>query len=269
MHFNFDFSARQILWTLTFAGQLVLLVVLLGRDRARRYPWFTAGAVLFALRLMAEILLSGRLATLPLQETMLTLADLGAIVSLLVVVEIARRAFGEAQRSLWIVNAAGLLAVAGCGLYWWGPWPAAKDMALDTVLGKLHLMQLFAQRGDALSNILLVELGVLVVLFGRKFKAGWRSHTQMIVIGLSTVGMAMLALEGGVQFIVKTVHPASQAEYEHIRGLLNKLMNANEVVYLAALAWWIVWLWFDEPGMAEPPPVEPTPEPAEEPLQGS
>ena len=42
MHFNFDFSTAQVLWTLTFAALLVLLVVLLGRDRAQRFPWFTA-----------------------------------------------------------------------------------------------------------------------------------------------------------------------------------------------------------------------------------
>jgi len=30
MHFNFGFTAVQILWTLTFAALLVLLVVLLG-----------------------------------------------------------------------------------------------------------------------------------------------------------------------------------------------------------------------------------------------
>ena len=41
MHFNFGFTTIQVLWTLTFAALLVLLVVLLGRDRARRYPWFT------------------------------------------------------------------------------------------------------------------------------------------------------------------------------------------------------------------------------------
>ena len=86
MHFHFDFAARQILWTLTFAAQLVLLVVLLGRDRARRYPWFTAGIVLSALQLMAEVLLVGRMAMLPLQEVLLTLADLSVIVGLLVVV---------------------------------------------------------------------------------------------------------------------------------------------------------------------------------------
>jgi len=54
----------------------------LGRDRARRYPWFTTGIALFALQLMAEVLLSGRMAMIPLQEVLLTLADLGAIVAL-------------------------------------------------------------------------------------------------------------------------------------------------------------------------------------------
>jgi hypothetical protein len=54
MHFNFGFTAVQILWTLTFAALLVLLVVLLGRDRARRFPWFTASIVLLTLRLLSS-----------------------------------------------------------------------------------------------------------------------------------------------------------------------------------------------------------------------
>jgi hypothetical protein len=33
-------------------------------------------------------------------------------------------------------------------------------------------------------------------------------------------------------------------------GLLEKLFNANSVVYVAVLVWWIVWLWMDEPGTA-------------------
>jgi hypothetical protein len=32
---------------------------------------------------------------------------------------------------------------------------------------------------------------------------------------------------------------------------------AHELVFLAALVWWIVWLWLDEPGAAKPePPAE-------------
>jgi len=54
MHLNFGFTTVQVLWTLTFAAVLVLLVVLLGRDRARRFPWFTVTIVLMGLRLLAS-----------------------------------------------------------------------------------------------------------------------------------------------------------------------------------------------------------------------
>jgi hypothetical protein len=90
-----------------------------------------------------------------------------------------------------------------------------------------------------------------VVLFGRRFKAGWRSHTQKIVIGLSAVAIAQLALQGTLQHIIKTAHPTSRAEYDQIMLLLTKLVNVNSGVYLAALLWWITWLWLDEPGAAE------------------
>jgi hypothetical protein len=95
-----------------------------------------------------------------------------------------------------------------------------------------------------------VGLGLLVVLFGRRFKAGWRSHAQMIAIGLSTVAIALLALQATVQSIVQTAHPHSQQEYERVVGLVTNLVNANKLVYLCALLWWIVWLWRDEPGAA-------------------
>ena len=60
MHFNFDFNSTQILWTLTFAALLVLMVVLLGRDRVRRFPWFTTAMALTALRMLASRLLYHR-----------------------------------------------------------------------------------------------------------------------------------------------------------------------------------------------------------------
>jgi hypothetical protein len=30
----------------------------------------------------------------------------------------------------------------------------------------------------------------------------------------------------------------------------------HDLMFLAALVWWIVWLWRDEPGAAEPAPAE-------------
>ena len=37
MHFDYHFTAVSVLWTLTFASLLVVLVVLMGRDRARPF----------------------------------------------------------------------------------------------------------------------------------------------------------------------------------------------------------------------------------------
>lgn len=263
MHFNFDFSTHQVLWTLNFAAQLVLLVVLLGRDRARRYPWFTAGIGLFALQLLAGELLAGRMARLPFQEIVLVLSDLGAIVGLLVLVEVARRAFAGAKRSMWIVNTVGLLVVAGGVLVVIDPWPVAKDLAWGSLLGKLQLMQLVAMKGETLVALLTVELGLLVVLFGRHFKAGWRSHTQQITIGLSTVAITTLTIHAAVQSIFQAAHAhhPTQAEAQRIYGLIDRLMNANSMIYVAVLLWWIYWLWRDEPGTPEAPANETAGEP--------
>lgn len=257
MHFSLaSITARQILWTLTFAAQLVLLVVLLGRDRVRRHPWFTASIAVFAVRLLAEVLLAGRMAILPLQEILLALADLAAIVGVLVVVEIARLAFKGARPRTVAVGTLSALVVAGVVLWKWGPWPEWKQLADNSLLGVLRLMQFLAQKTNTFIDLLTVELGLLVVLFGRRFQAGWRSHSQQIAIGLSTVSISWLAVQGTWQFLAQSVHPQTQQEYERIMNLGAKLVNANKVVYLAALVWWIVWLWLDEPGTALPEPAQ-------------
>ncbi|HME58813.1 MAG TPA: hypothetical protein VKF63_10780 [Terracidiphilus sp.] len=237
---------ERIIWTLTFAAQLVLLVVLVGRDRARRYPWFTAGIALLTLRMMAEVLLSGRMAKLPLQEFLFTLRDLAVIAGLLVLVEMARSAFAGIQRSVWIVNTVGLLLVAGGLLFFFEPWPVWKQLPWGTPVITLYLMQLAAQKGDVLVALLTVGLGVLVVIFGRHYKAGWRSHTQQIVIGLFAVAVTHLALE---TVILRTLH-YTQAQSESVMRLRLSFAFAHELMYLAALVWWISWLWRDEPGAA-------------------
>ncbi|MGD0800370.1 MAG: hypothetical protein ABR906_03560 [Terracidiphilus sp.] len=276
-HFNFDFSAAQILWTLTFAAQLILLVVLLGRDRARRYPWFTAVLVMFTLQQMAERLLTGRLATLPLQATLITMADLALILSLLVLVEVARRGFAGASRLIWINGTLALVVVAGGAVAAWGPWVAWARLTANHSVMALNLMLLAAApkntllvalglaKGDLLAGLLTVEVGLLMVLFGRRFKAGWRSHTQMIAIGLWTAATSWLAMQGVWEYIARTAHFHNRAEYDQVVSLEGKLINANSVVFLAVLLWWIVWLWLEEPGTAKLELVESPVE--EEPLQ--
>ena len=154
MHFNFSFTIVQTLWTLTFAALLVLLVVLLGRDRARRFPWFTASIALVALRLLSNRLLYGRMPQFTLSVIFIILADISTVAALLVVVEMARRAFASARRSVWIAGAVALVALGGIVLATWGQWPAWKSLAVDTPIAALALLQLLAQKTSLLVDVL-------------------------------------------------------------------------------------------------------------------
>lgn len=261
MHF-LGFTVVQILWTLTFAAMLVLLVVLLGRDRARWFPLFTASIVLTALRLVASRILYGRLAPITMSAIFLTLALIEVILSLLVLSEIARRAFAAASRRAWLIGTLALVAVGAVVAAKWGPWPPLKSLTADSPIAVLRLIQLASQKGAVLSEVITVELGLLVVLFGRSFKAGWRSHTQQIILGLSTMSLAQIAVRAIWEQIALHAAPTSQAEYEHVLGIQEKLYNGNSVIFLAVVVWWIVCLWIDEPGKA--PALEP---PAELPAE--
>jgi hypothetical protein len=251
MHLNFDFTAVQIIWTVTFAAILVLLVVLLGRDRIRQFPWFTTLIVLEALRLLTSRLLFGRLAPLATSAIFIVMADMIALVGLLVVVELARKAFKGVPRRIWLPWMLGLLAVGAVVLVVWGPWPSWKTLTADSQIAALRLMQLVAQKIELLANVLAVELGMLVVLFGGDFKAGWRTHTQRVLIGLSVAAIGQMGAQGSWQLIAARSVAHSQAEYEHILGLHDKIVNGNGIVYAIVVVWWIVCLWIDEPGKSE------------------
>jgi hypothetical protein len=246
MHFHF--STSEVLWTLTFAALLVLQVVLLGRDRARRFPLFTASIVLTALHLLSSRLLFGKMAPLTTNEIFLTLDTIGVILSLLVIVELARKALTGASRTAWIVASLFFVAIAATVLAFWGPWPAKQTIFANSTLAHLRLMQLIAEKGDLFNDLLAVELCVLLAFVGRRFHAGWRTHVQQIVLGLSTAALAQLVVGGIWQRIVNGPPPQTKEQYLRIMGLQDKLLHANSVVFLVVLVWWIVCLWIDEPG---------------------
>jgi hypothetical protein len=192
-------------------------------------------------------LLFGRLPQLTLGAIFVILADVSAVVSFLVLVELARKVFSNARRTLWIFWSLVLLAIGGVVVATWGHWPAWKTINPTTWMALLSLLQMFAQKGGLLTDVLTVTLGILVVAFGRRYGAGWRSHAQQIMIGLSTASLAQLSVQIIWQVIAKTAKPHSMAEYDRIVGLREKLFNGNSVVYLAVAIWWIVCLWIDEP----------------------
>ena len=250
MHFNFHFTAVSVLWTLTFAALLVLLVVLMGRDRSRRFPWFTASIILVALRLLSNRLLHDKLPPLTMGAIAISLADISVVVGLIVLVEMARRAFKKAGAAAWAAWTLVLLALGGVVMWKWGPWPPMKAIAFDTTIAKLQFMQLIAVKTGLLVDVLSVALGLLVVAFGQRYGAGWRSHVQRIMIGLSTASISQLGAQGIWESIARHTTPHTREEYEHVIALQGKLLNTNSAVYVLVLIWWIVCLWIDEPGTA-------------------
>ena len=262
MHFDFHFTAIQILWTLTFAALLVLLVVLLGRDRMRRFPWFSTSIVLIALRLLTDRLLRDRLPQLTFFDVTITFSDISSLIGIVVLVEMARRAFRTASRAAWIACTLGLLALGGIVLWKWGPWPQWKAISFDTHIARLQFMQFVAVKTGLLINVLAVALGILIVAFGARYGAGWRSHVQRIMIGLSTAALAQMSMQAAWEIIAHRTKVDSRATYEHLMALQGKLLNTNSAVYLLVVIWWIVCLWIDEPGgrptsqMVEPVPAE-------------
>lgn len=260
MHFLSIFTASQILWILTFAALLVLLVVLLGRDRVKRFPVFTTSIVLMALLLLTAELVLNRLQRITGTEIYLALSGLDAIVSLMVVFELARRAFRGASRLAWSIAVSVALALAATVLYFWGAWPAWKTLTASSQLAVIQWMELVSDKVTLLAGLLAIELGVLVVAFGRSFHAGWRSHVQQIVIGLSTVSLAQFAINMTLRTIGLHTRVQTQADYERLIGLRDKFIHANNAVYICALVWWIVWLWLDEPDAAKAADSEQKPE---------
>jgi hypothetical protein len=262
MHFDWHFTPVQVLWTLTFAAQLVLMIVLLGRDRARRFPWFTASIVAMILRLLCGRLLYQRLPQLTFTTVLIVLADVVAVLGILVIVELARKAFVGVRRPELIVNLVGLLLVTAGIMSMWGPWPSWKTLTAESQVATLRILQLVAQKVELLVDLLNIELGLMVVIFGRKFKAPWKSHTQRIVIGLSTASLGGLIVQSIWQFIARTVVPHSQAELTKVLDLRDRLFNSSGALYVAVLIWWIVCLWIDEPQFgAKIVPSNPAPPP--------
>lgn len=247
MHFHFALTAVQILWTLTFAGLLVLLTVLAGRERIRRFPWFTASIALLTLRLLAERLIYGHMAPIPTSILFFTLADLAVLFDLLVLIEIGRRAFSGARRRAVVLTTLAVVAVSTAIVAAWGPWPAWRTVADRSELAHVRLMQMLSEKGDIFAAVLAVELGVLVVFLGRRFRAGWRSHPQGIAIGLSAAAISLLVTRAALQAIGSHTTIHTHAELDHALALQARIANANSAIYFAVLIWWIAVLWFDEP----------------------
>ena len=252
MHWN----TEQILWACVLAAHLALLIVLLGRDRAGRFRWFTAAIALSTVHLIADHLLHGKLTTIAFYWQSYTANILETVLGVLVLVELCRHVFssGKAGKILkargWLGGILITVLIALVATFFWGPWPSWQAMNADPKQLPLLLDVLIAIKGQLFLGVLTVEIGLVLRIFGRRFGYGWRSHDQQIALGLSTISLAFLAVQATTDIIKRTVHLTTRDQYEHIVRIFTNLDNGRFAIWFLALVWWIVWLWRDEPGAA-------------------
>ncbi len=256
MHLNMmHITLEQILWALVLAAHLVLLVVLLGRDRTRRFSWFTALTMLSTVRLLADHLLEGKLSTYGFYWQSYALLIAASIFLFGVLIELSRLTFGRGCTTgkplsplAWQGWTFLLLAVAFTALILWGPWPDMKAMQANRQAYPLLITVVVALKSELFTSMLAILTGLMMMLFGGRFGSGFRSHAVQIVIGLSTVAVARLTVEGITDTIKVTHKITNRADYQHILQLYTRLDNARLVIWLLAILWWIYALWRDEPG---------------------
>jgi hypothetical protein len=204
---------------------------------------------LMCLRYLGDRLLYHRVPGVAADAFFYVMTDLINILAVLVVVEIARRAFAGAGRREWIAGTLALLAVGVVVMVVWGPWPSFKTLFAGSELAStFRVMSLFGDKTRLFFCALYVQLGLLVLIFGRKFKPGWHSHAQQLAIGFSLPSLSQLVVEGTSAYVDRQAAIYPPDAYKGVTELLHWLMNANAVILLVVLVGLIVCFWIDEPG---------------------
>jgi hypothetical protein len=261
------FTIEQVLWAVLLAAHLTLLIVLIGRERTPRFRWFTAYIGLSAISLIANHLLHGKLTMVAFYWQNYTLLGLLAIIALFMLGELAKQTFSTgksgiiARPNFYIGWGTILITLSAVAVWLWGrPWPSLHALTADPTQLRLYIVILIGMKGQLGVMILTVLVAIVMWIYGPRFGSGWRSHPQQIILGLSTSAVAFLAVQAINDVLSHTLHPKSQAEYDHAVNLVTRLENGRIVVWIIALFWILYWVWRDEPGapaqtVAVPVPV--------------
>ena len=241
------YSIEKVLWILRLLGLLALLVVLCVRRHARRFPWFTASIALAAPYMVAERFLSWRFPVVVMAWTLVLSENLIALCRAIVVLELGQRVFERVRMKTRFVWMLVLLGV-GLGLMtFWGPRPTEQMLGLNSQVAVLQFLRVVDLNCYLLGDIMATGLGLLVFVFGRRYKGSWRSHSVQIVFGLAVASITQMSLVGGWQALVGWALSSGSMEYDRLMTLQTVMFNIASGIYIAVLIWWTVSLWTGAP----------------------
>lgn len=228
----------DLLWATGLVGHIVLLCVLFGRRRARRFPAFTT---LVAVNVLKSLVLYCTLRLGTPHEYFYTYWSLAIVdvgLQLAVVYELASQVFRplgtwakDVQNSLYLLILISVAVAIGLTLL---AAPAAHDWR-----------QVLVIRGSFFSATLMSELFVGMIGLSTTVGLPWKSHTARISQGLGIYSIVCILVEASDSYFGSSTSAP----------LAILLTRFRMSVYLACIGFWIVMLWRDEP-VAGPLPDE-------------
>jgi len=256
MNITLPFNQLQIIWTLLFASQLVLLVVLIGRERTQRFWWFTASIAVSAVRELINLLLTGRISQVAFSAIYHFMAILAVLLTVFALVEITRNLFTASSLRTWTLLVASISFVSALCLYLLIPWSAQGNLDFHTQLGMLSVLHLVAICGQITAAIAAVVIGVAALFFAPRTKGFWSSHALKILAGFTTYSLVLISELVIGQWISTLAHATNLAfgDYERTNAILERLLNLPYIAMIIVQIWWIYSLWQDEGGVKKTAP---------------
>lgn len=223
-------------WATSFLGQILTLLVLLVRGRARAFPIFTAYMVEEIVTAVVTYIVFIHYPLSTYQHVYWSLGIVDELLQLCVVYEIAVHVFcptgvwARDIRRTFVGLVCGSVAVAL--LLTWLAHPAAP-----------RPIQTFILRSNFFSAALMSELFVSMVVLSATVGLPWKTHAARIAQGLGTYSIVCLGLD-----IVANVVGLAQGGHTY-----TELSHVRSVTWIACEAYWVVMLWVAAPVPRELP----------------
>jgi hypothetical protein len=211
-------------------GDIVLLAVIVIRQRFRMFPWFTSFIFASVCQTVGLYAIHRRGTKAEYFYAYWTFAMFGTVLRLAVFYEIAGIVFRPV--GIWAADIRrrfillGLVSFGLAAMFAWFAAPPAK-LPLQTVLIK----------GSLFVAVLMSELFIVTASLSTRVGLVWRNHVFQIAQGLGTYAIITLVVE-------------SADSYFGISGLgttYQLLQHFRIAVYLCVLVYWTGALWHSEP----------------------